>query len=145
MGMILPGKEANSSAVAWRFSSLRLAMTTLAPASDKRRVMALPMPRPPPVTRATLPWRLRFVFTRWIQTSSNRGVRVSRACVAHFLFPIVVMDLFFECEIKGGHGSISNPQLGTRPFAELCEIETEYNRGVAVEISMCEQLMKDSP
>src|SRR4051794_2887516 len=30
-------------------------MTTFAPASASRRVIALPMPRPPPVTRATLP------------------------------------------------------------------------------------------
>ena len=43
--------------MACRFSSLRLAMTTLAPASARRWAMALPMPRPPPVTRATLPAR----------------------------------------------------------------------------------------
>src|SRR5262249_55548210 len=33
-------------------------MATPAPASARQRVIALPMPRPPPVTMATLPFRL---------------------------------------------------------------------------------------
>ena len=43
--------------MASRFSFLRLAMTTFAPASASRAAIALPMPRPPPVTRATFPDR----------------------------------------------------------------------------------------
>src|SRR4051812_30839763 len=56
-GTTFPGRSANSAAVAWRFSSFRLAITTPAPASARQRVIALPIPRPPPVTRATLPAR----------------------------------------------------------------------------------------
>src|SRR5438128_1366759 len=63
MGTILPPSEANSRAVASRFSSLRLAMTTFAPAAASRLVMALPMPRPPPVTMATLPFRVMVVVS----------------------------------------------------------------------------------
>src|SRR5262249_30444577 len=55
---ILPGNDENSCAVDCRFSILRLAMTTFAPAAAKRSVIALPMPRPPPVTTATFPCRL---------------------------------------------------------------------------------------
>ena len=70
IGTTLPGSEANSSAVACRFSSLRLAIATPAPASARRLAIALPMPRPPPVTIATLPVReidtlTTFPFDGW--------------------------------------------------------------------------------
>src|SRR5262245_14608462 len=55
IGTTLPGSVDSSFAVASRFGILRLAMTTFAPASAKCRAIALPMPRPPPVTIATLP------------------------------------------------------------------------------------------
>src|SRR5262245_38796384 len=58
MGTTRPGKVESSCAVASRFSSLRLAITTCAPASARRLAIALPMPRPPPVTTATRPVRL---------------------------------------------------------------------------------------
>src|ERR1043166_9530808 len=64
MGTILPGKEENSFAVASSVSNDRLAMTTFAPASANRRVMALPMPRQPPVTMAVLSFRLMLALTR---------------------------------------------------------------------------------
>src|SRR5262245_11346076 len=55
IGTTLPGSVESSLAVASRFCILRLAITTFAPASAKCRAIALPMPRPPPVTIATLP------------------------------------------------------------------------------------------
>lgn len=44
-----------SAAVACSTSSRRAAMATVAPRADRVRLMALPRPVPPPVTKATLP------------------------------------------------------------------------------------------
>src|ERR1043166_9117873 len=57
MGCTLPARPASSAAVRSSTSSLRLAMATRAPAAASRRGVAFPMPRPPPVTRATRPVR----------------------------------------------------------------------------------------
>src|ERR1051325_8031918 len=52
-GSTRPGRSASSPAVFSSTSSFRLAMATSAPAAASRAAMAFPMPRPPPVTRAT--------------------------------------------------------------------------------------------
>jgi hypothetical protein len=48
-----------SSATISRSGSLRLTTATSAPASARARAMALPIPRLPPVTRATFPSRAK--------------------------------------------------------------------------------------
>src|SRR5262245_25338727 len=76
MGTTFPGSDESSSAVAWRIGSFRLAMTTLAPAAARCFVMALPMPRPPPVTMAVLP-------VREMETDMISNFRFGRSrCVA---------------------------------------------------------------
>ena len=52
-----PVLRAISSQAAWHSSSLRAAITMLAPASARPSAMPLPMPVAPPVTMATLPVR----------------------------------------------------------------------------------------
>ena len=54
----LPVCSRMKAAVSSPVNDCSSATTTLAPACDRQRAVALPIPLPAPVTRATLPWRI---------------------------------------------------------------------------------------
>src|ERR1035441_7178057 len=139
MGMTRPGSAATSRAVASRFSSLRLAITTCAPAAARRWVMALPMPRPPPVTRATLSFKAGLEFMAVMHTSVTLSSRKSHNHYRHFTFvlqPARNLWGYLRDFAQSGYNSLDDTTLlrecanGIQPAHEnLCIVSLQRGDG----------------